>query len=122
MLFSTLITSLLSLFIGIPITAVVLAFARVHENWEGRAFCGIAGFSLRLCGSCWVTLGQYGSLGLAFCCWSGVGLGCTGISCDSRAFIVVIVCGGEGGVGRVLDECALTGGLRLFDPTGLYVF
>lgn len=53
--------------------------------------------------------------------WGWVVLG-AGISCDSRAFIVVIVCGGEGGVGRVLGECALTGGLRLFDPTGLYVF
>lgn len=53
--------------------------------------------------------------------WGWVVLG-AGISCDSCAFIVVIVCGGEGGVGRVLDESALIGGFRLFDPTGLYVF
>lgn len=52
--------------------------------------------------------------------WGWVVLG-AGISCDSCAFSVVIVFGGDG-VGRVLDEGALTGGLRLFDPTGLYVF
>lgn len=121
MLFSTLITFLLSLFIGIPITAVVLAFARVHENWEGRAFCGIAGFFLRLCGSCWVNMSHWVLHAVVGVEWGWVVLG-AGISCDSRAFIVVIVCGGEGGVGRVLDEGALTGGLRLFDPTGLYVF